>query len=86
MTPEQSNMIMEFENWWEEEGEVEQLASEFNDSLKELLEDPMDQLVQMMKRNRFYDSKYIRPRVNKRKRVTPRRVPPGFEKQLNIKK
>ena len=87
MTQEQYNMVMEFETWWEAEGETDQLANQMEDSLKMYLEDPMDQLVQLMKNQRFYDSKYKRPRVNnKRKRVTPMRVPPGFEKQLGLKK
>lgn len=85
MTPEQYQMVMEFESWWEAEGEVDELSRQFDNSLREYIEDPMDQLVCLMKRQHMYNSKYKRP-TKKRKRVTPTRVPPGFEKQLNIKK
>lgn len=88
LTREQRQLIINFDNWWQKEGEEEDLLNDFERTLKSQIGSPMEQLEMSMKHQKLYHSKYIRPKVKrgvKRKREDPG-IPPGFEQFYGSKR
>lgn len=76
-----------WEEYWSNGGEVDNLTQDMKRKINQVEPcDPIDNLCHHMKRQRFYTSDYIRPRINKKRKRTDPGAPPGFERQFGIKK